>query len=358
MLFSGHVLNSGKNLRKGKKIVIEILNVEKVFKNKKSEVHALKNVSLRVEKGDIFGIVGYSGAGKSTLLRLVNLLEKPSSGSVKIEEREIINLSEKELNILRKNIGMVFQQFNLLESQTVYQNLKIPLIISETPKNSIDKRIEELLDFVGLKDKKNSSVSKLSGGQKQRIGIARALATHPKILLCDEATSALDPKTTKSILQLLKKINNEFGITILLITHEMEVVKEICNKVAVMQDGEIKEQGNIIEIFTNPQENITKNFISSIINNDIPESLKEELDLNLPVVKLTFLGEKSGQPLISEINKKFDISTKILSASVNELGNTILGVLVVQLEGNPAIINEVEEFIKNRGVKIERMEII
>ena len=354
----GRVLNFKKNPRKGKKTVIEILNVEKVFKNKKSEIHALRNVSLKVEKGDIFGIVGYSGAGKSTLLRLVNLLEKPTSGSVKIEGKEIINLSEKELNILRKNIGMVFQQFNLLESQTVYQNLKIPLIISGAPKNSIDKRIEELLDFVGLKDKKNSSVSKLSGGQKQRIGIARALATHPKILLCDEATSALDPKTTKSILQLLKKINNEFGITILLITHEMEVVKEICNKVAVMQDGEIKEQGNIIEIFTNPQENITKNFISSIINNNIPESLKEELDLNLPVVKLTFLGEKSGQPLISEINKKFDISTKILSASVNELGNTILGVLVVQLEGNPAIINEVEEFIKNRGVKIERMEII
>lgn len=354
----GRVLNFKKNPRKGKKTVIEILNVEKVFKNKKSEVYALRNVSLKVEKGDIFGIVGYSGAGKSTLLRLVNLLEKPTSGSVKIEGKEIINLSEKELNILRKNIGMVFQQFNLLESQTVYQNLKIPLIISGTPKNSIDKRIEELLDFVGLKDKKNSSVSKLSGGQKQRIGIARALATHPKILLCDEATSALDPKTTKSILELLKKINNEFGITILLITHEMEVVKEICNKVAVMQDGEIKEQGNIIEIFTNPQENITKNFISSIINNNIPESLKEELDLNLPVVKLTFLGEKSGQPLISEINKKFDISTKILSASVNELGNTILGVLVVQLEGNPAIINEVEEFIKNRGVKIERMEII
>ena len=354
----GRVLNFKKNPRKGKKTVIEILNVEKVFKNKKSEVHALRNVSLKVEKGDVFGIVGYSGAGKSTLLRLVNLLEKPTSGSVKIEEREIINLSEKELNILRKNIGMVFQQFNLLESQTVYQNLKIPLIISGAPKNSIDKRIEELLDFVGLKDKKNSSVSKLSGGQKQRIGIARALATHPKILLCDEATSALDPKTTKSILQLLKKINNEFGITILLITHEMEVVKEICNKVAVMQDGEIKEQENIIEIFTNPQENITKNFISSIINNNIPESLKEELDLNLPVVKLTFLGEKSGQPLISEINKKFDISTKILSASVNELSNTILGVLVVQLEGNPAIINEVEEFIKNRGVKIERMEII
>ena len=335
-------------------VILEMKGIVKSF----GPVKALKGVDFDLRAGEVHALMGENGAGKSTLLRLVNLLEKPTSGSVKIEGKEIINLSEKELNILRKNIGMVFQQFNLLESQTVYQNLKIPLIISGTSKNSIDKRIEELLDFVGLKDKKNSSVSKLSGGQKQRIGIARALATHPKILLCDEATSALDPKTTKSILELLKKINNEFGITILLITHEMEVVKEICNKVAVMQDGEIKEQGNIIEIFTNPQENITKNFISSVINNSIPESLKEELDLNLPVVKLTFLGEKSGQPLISEINKKFDISTKILSASVNELGNTILGVLVVQLEGNPAIVNEVEEFIKNRGVKIERMEII
>ena len=292
------------------------------------------------------------------MLRLVNLLEKPDSGSVKLEGEEIIGLSEGELNKLRKNIGMVFQQFNLLETQTVYQNLKIPLVISKIPKSEINERIDELLDFVGLKDKKNISVSKLSGGQKQRIGIARALATHPKILLCDEATSALDPKTTKSILELLKKINQEFGITILLITHEMEVVKEICNKVAVMQDGEIKEQGNIIEIFTNPKERITKDFISSVINNDIPVSLLKELDLTLPIVKLTFLGENSGQSLISEINKNFDITTKILSASINELGNTILGVLVIQLGGNVELIGKVEEFIAKRGVKAERMEII
>mgnify|MGYP000912150689 FL=1 len=338
--------------------MIEISNVKKVFKNKKVKVHALKDVSLKVEKGDIFGIVGYSGAGKSTLLRLVNLLEKPDSGSVKLEGKEIIGLSEGELNELRKNIGMVFQQFNLLETQTVYQNLKIPLVISKTPKSEINERIDELLDFVGLKDKKNVSVSKLSGGQKQRIGIARALATHPKILLCDEATSALDPKTTKSILELLKKINQEFGITILLITHEMEVVKEICNKVAVMQDGEIKEQGNIIEIFTNPKERITKDFISSVINNDIPVSLLKELDLTLPIVRLTFLGENSGQSLISEINKNFDITTKILSASINELGNTILGVLVIQLGGNLELIGKVEEFIVKSGVKVERMEII
>lgn len=217
--------------------MIEISNVKKVFKNKKTEIHALKDVSLKVEKGDIFGIVGYSGAGKSTLLRLVNLLEKPDSGSVKIKGKEIVYLSERELNKLRKNVGMVFQQFNLLEAQTVYQNLKIPLIISKMSKSDIDKRIDELLEFVGLGDKKNVPVSKLSGGQKQRIGIARALATGPEILLCDEATSALDPKTTKSILELLKKVNQEFRITILLITHEMEVVKQICNKVAVMQDG-------------------------------------------------------------------------------------------------------------------------
>ena len=286
------------------------------------------------------------------------MLEKPDSGSVKLEGKEIIGLSEGELNELRKNIGMVFQQFNLLETQTVYQNLKIPLVISKTPKSEINERIDELLDFVGLKDKKNVSVSKLSGGQKQRIGIARALATHPKILLCDEATSALDPKTTKSILELLKKINQEFGITILLITHEMEVVKEICNKVAVMQDGEIKEQGNIIEIFTNPKERITKDFISSVINNDIPVSLLKELDLTLPIVRLTFLGENSGQSLISEINKNFDITTKILSASINELGDTILGVLVIQLGGNLELIGKVEEFIVKSGVKVERMEII
>lgn len=199
------------------------------------------------------------------MLRLVNLLEKPDSGSVKLEGKEIIGLSEGELNKLRKNIGMVFQQFNLLETQTVYQNLKIPLVISKISKSEINERIDELLDFVGLKDKKNVSVSKLSGGQKQRIGIARALATHPKILLCDEATSALDPKTTKSILELLKKINQEFGITILLITHEMEVVKEICNKVAVMQDGEIKEQGNIIEIFTNPKKGLQKTLLVQLL---------------------------------------------------------------------------------------------
>ena len=335
-----------------------MITLEKVNKVYSNGLHAVKDVSLKVNKGDIFGIIGLSGAGKSSLIRLINRLEEPTSGKIFINGENVLEFNKKQLLERRKKIGMIFQHFNLLSSRTVEENVAFALEIANWNKNEIKERVAMLLDIVGLSDKAKYYPSQLSGGQKQRVSIARALANNPDILLSDEATSALDPKTTKSILELLKKINNEFGITILLITHEMEVVKEICNKVAVMQDGEIKEQGNIIEIFTNPQENITKNFISSIINNDIPESLKEELDLNLPVVKLTFLGEKSGQPLISEINKKFDISTKILSASVNELGNTILGVLVVQLEGNPAIINEVEEFIKNRGVKIERMEII
>ena len=329
------------------------------FKYKDSEERILKNINLTVKKGETVAFVGNSGGGKSTLVNLIPRFFDVSNGAIKIDG---VNIKDYDVKSLRKNIGIVPQE-TFLFSGTILQNIKYGKRDATFDEIKEAAKKANAHDFIeNLEEGYNTEIGergvKLSGGQKQRIGIARALATHPKILLCDEATSALDPKTTKSILELLKKINQEFGITILLITHEMEVVKEICNKVAVMQDGEIKEQGNIIEIFTNPQENITKNFISSIINNNIPESLKEELDLNLPVVKLTFLGEKSGQPLISEINKKFDISTKILSASVNELGNTILGVLIVQLEGNPAIINEVEEFIKNRGVKIERMEII
>ena len=301
---------------------IKIKNLVKKYQlNNGKELLAVNNVNLDIEQGDIYGIMGLSGAGKSTLIRLLNRLEEPTSGEIFVKHEIIDKKSERKLgyedkNILefdirklrefRKKTGMIFQHFNLLNSRNVVDNVAFPLEISGWKKRDIKKRVDELLEIVGLSDKKNNYPEQLSGGQKQRIGIARALATHPKILLCDEATSALDPKTTKSILELLRKINREFGITILLITHEMEVVKEICNKMAVMQDGEIKEQGDIVEIFSNPKDEITKDFISSVINNNIPESLKKELDLKLPIVKLTFLGEKSGQPLISEINKKFN----------------------------------------------------
>ena len=249
--------------------MIEISNVKKVFKNKKVEVHALKDVSLKVEKGDIFGIVGYSGAGKSTLLRLVNLLEKPDDGSVKLEGKEIVGLSERELNKLRKNIGMVFQQFNLLETQTVYQNLKIPLIISKTLKSKIDERIDELLDFVGLKDKKNVSVSKLSGGQKQRIGIARALAVEPDFIVCDEPISSLDVSIQAQIINLLIRLQKEFRMTYLFIAHDLSIVKYISDKVGVMYSGKLVEFAKSADLYKNPLHPYSQALISAIPSTDI-----------------------------------------------------------------------------------------
>ena len=337
--------------------MIQIEHVNKTFHTKSGEVHALQDVSVRVEKRDIFGVIGYSGAGKSTLIRLVNLLEKPDSGSVKIEGKDITQLSKKELNSLRKEIGMVFQQFNLLESQTVYQNIALPLIMSKMKKEDIENRVKELLSFVELENKSSTYVSQLSGGQKQRIGIAKALATNPKILLCDEATSALDPKTTESILHLLQKINRELGITILLITHEMNVIKKICNKVAVMKEGRICEQGDTVTVFSKPVEEMTKSFVSTVINSSVPDILLKDLDYRFPVIKLTFLGKNAKQSLISDINKRFDIETSILFASVNELQGTILSILILQLQGDPEEVQKTEQYIRSRQVEIERVVI-
>ena len=232
--------------------MIEFQQVTKTFQVNKQKVEALKGIDLIVERGDIFGVVGYSGAGKSTLIRLVNLLERPSTGQVIVDGQPLTALKPKQLRQEKKKIGMIFQHFNLLNSKTVFDNVAIPLVLSGTPKTIIKKRVEELLDFVGLADKTKSYPEQLSGGQKQRIGIARALATNPSILLCDEATSALDPQTTSAVLQLLKKINKQYNITILLITHEMSVIREICNKVAVMEGGLVVEQGSVFEVFASP----------------------------------------------------------------------------------------------------------
>ena len=321
--------------------MIELRGVTKQFQTKQNTVTALDKISLRIEKGDIFGIIGYSGAGKSTLLRMVNGLEKPNEGDVIVAGKRIKDLTENELNQLRKKIGMVFQQFSLLETRTVFQN--------------IAQIVEELLDFVDLKYKKDVPVNKLSGGQKHRVGIARALATNPEILLCDEATSALDPKTTQSILKLLKKINQNFGITILLITHEMEVVKEICNKMAVMEHGEIVEQGSVVNLFTSPKNDLTRSFIHTIVNHNIPQSILKRLNQRYPIYRLTFLGENSEQDLLSRINKEYKVSTRILSASVNEVGETVLGILFIQIEGEENLLKEVEEYVRKNQVSIERV---
>lgn len=252
---------------------------------------------------------------------------------------------------------MIFQQFNLLESQTVYQNIAIPLILSKLDKKAIEVRVKQLLSFVELEDKRDTYVSQLSGGQKQRIGIARALATEPKILLCDEATSALDPQTTEAILLLLKKINCELGITILLITHEMNVIKKICNKVAVMKSGKIIEKGDTLEVFSNPQQEMTKRFVETVISNVIPTTLLKELDYRYPVLKLTFFGESTKHDVISKINKHFKITTTILFASVNEVGEEILGILTIQLKGEQDEVIRAINYIQKQDVKIERVEL-
>jgi D-methionine transport system ATP-binding protein len=338
--------------------MISIKNVNKSFANREGTVEALQDVSIDVDDGDIFGVIGFSGAGKSTLIRTVNYLEKPTTGQVIVNGNELGELSKAQLREVRKSIGMVFQQFNLLDSKTVYQNIATPLILNKVPKDEIKQRVKQLLEFVELEDKIDTYTSKLSGGQKQRVGIARALATNPSILLCDEATSALDPKTTESILTLLKKINKEFNITILLITHVMNVIRSICNRVAVMENGQVVEQGNVIDVFGNPQQEITKNFVRTVIDDTIPESvirdLKQKSD-NYEIIKLKFLGSNANESLLSKINKQFDVETTILFATVSELQGQTLGVLIISVTGVSEEIKKVEAYIEASHIEYERV---
>lgn len=336
--------------------MIQFVNVSKEFVNKDDNVHALRELSLTVEKGDIFGVIGFSGAGKSTLLRMVNALETPTAGQVLVQGQNLAQLSPAELRKTRKEIAMVFQQFNLLDSRTVFDNVAMPLKLNHVPKAEIAERVEELLKFVELSDKRNAYPQKLSGGQKQRVGIARALATQPSILLCDEPTSALDPKTTDSILQLLQKVNRELGVTILIITHQISVIQKICNRVAVMENGRVAEQGTVLEVFSHPKAAITKDFVSTVIDDRIPESIQKSLATdarNNTVIRLHFLGSNSREALVSAINKKFNVETNILFASVHELQNTVLGTLVLQLVGSSEEIAAVEAYIQKSDVDFE-----
>ncbi|HEX3017420.1 MAG TPA: ATP-binding cassette domain-containing protein [Caproicibacter sp.] len=338
--------------------MIEIQNVSKTFPGKSGNVEALKNVSMKVNDGDIFGVIGFSGAGKSTLIRTVNLLEKPDSGKVIINGTDITTLPKSKLRGIRKDIGMVFQQFNLLNSKTVRQNVAIPLILEKKPKAEIEKRVDELLKFVELEDKKDTYAENLSGGQKQRVGIARALATNPSILLCDEATSALDPKTTESILELLQKINRELGVTILLITHQMNVIKEICSRVAVMENGEVVEQGDVLDVFGNPQNDITKDFVKTVIDDTVPESIRETIrkdDRQGEILRLKFSGENAQDSLLSRINKNFNVDTTILFATVSELQGTVLSILVIRLTGPEEEIEKAEKHIRETGVEVKKV---
>ena len=342
--------------------MIELKNIDVTFHQSGKTVEAVKQVNITIEDGDIYGIIGYSGAGKSTLVRTINLLQRPTNGTVTVSGVELTSLKEAQLRDARKKIGMIFQHFNLMNTLSVFDNVAFPLKKSGKTKSEIEEKVLSLLELVGLEDKVNSYPRQLSGGQKQRVAIARALANDPDVLLCDEATSALDPKTTYSILELLKKVNVQLGITIVIITHEMQVVKEICNKVAVMEEGEVIEQGSVLEIFTNPERDLTKDFIDTAthINQGIETVLSHEQLLNLQegdyLVKISFVGASTGEPLITKLSTQFQVAANILFANVEIIQDTPVGTLLVGLSGEKSGIENALSYIKEQGVSVDVLE--
>ncbi|WP_423190451.1 methionine ABC transporter ATP-binding protein [Alkalibacterium sp. f15] len=342
--------------------MIELKNVDVTFQDGKQTVKAVRDVSLKIDKGDIYGIVGYSGAGKSTLVRTINLLQRPTSGSVIVDAQELSTLPAKSLRTARKKIGMIFQHFNLMRARTVTGNVAYPLRKSGLSKKEINDKVDDLLELVGLADKKHTYPSQLSGGQKQRVAIARALANDPEVLLCDEATSALDPKTTSSILELLKRLNKQLSLTIVIITHEMQVVKEICNKVAVMDDGEVVEQGDLVSLFTAPKEALTHEFIDTATHLDQAlEKLRKHptlLDLSADDVlaNITYVGASTGTPLIASLYAQFGVTTNILYGNVEILQQTPVGNLIVVFSGEKRQREKAVAYLESNNIVVKRIQ--
>lgn len=335
--------------------MIYIKNLSKIYQTPRGSLTALRDINLHIPKGAVYGIIGLSGAGKSTLIRCLNLLERPSSGEIILDGQDMTALSGKNLRRARQNIGMIFQHFNLLESRTVSGNIAFPLEIAGWTKEKITERVKEILPLVGLEDKADAYPAQLSGGQKQRIGIARALATKPSVLLCDEATSALDPQTTVSILSLLKEINEKLNLTIVIITHEMKVIKEICSDVAVIDHSEIVEHGSVESVFIHPQSAIAKDFISSIFPNELPHGLLRELVLhpNSQIVRIHFLGQAASEPIITDLIRQCGITVNILYGSIDHLRSTLFGTLTLELQGSAEKLNEAKEYLKSRNLSVE-----
>ena len=339
--------------------MITLQNISKTFIDGGKEVQAVKDVNLTIHDGDIFGIIGFSGAGKSTLVRCINLLERPTSGTVTVDDKEITALSAKELRKARKKIGMIFQHFNLMPFRTIFGNVAYPLKGSGLSKQEIADKVHNLLDLVGISEKENAYPSQLSGGQKQRVAIARALANDPKILLCDEATSALDPQTTKSILKLLQKVNETLGITIVVITHEMDVVKEICNRVAVMDHGNVVEEGEVFSIFATPQNKVTRDFIKTTSN---LQKIEELVEAGSPVValkpgelivRLSYIEKNASEPLISAVTEKFGIILNIIFADVEIVQNAPIGGTVAIVSGDKDKVEQALTYLKEKNVGVE-----
>ncbi len=327
-----------------------MINIQHVTKRYK-DVTAVDNVNFTICQGEIFGIIGYSGAGKSTLLRCLNLLERPTRGKIFIDGKDLTSLSDKEVSKGRQRIGMIFQHFHLISSKTVFDNVAFSLKAAGKKKDEIQKRVPELLEMVGISDQSGYYPAQLSGGQKQRVGIARALANNPKVLLCDEATSALDPTTTKSILQLVKKINESLGITVVLITHEMEVVRDICHRVAVMEKGKIIELDEVYNIFSAPKTALTKQFVQTVHSLALPQRLLT--GRNGTIIQITFLEESAEKAVISDTLEQFNVSANILHGQISYIQDRPLGTLIIEVIGAHTDIQRAINYITKRTNQLE-----
>ncbi len=339
--------------------MIELRHISKDFGTGEHAVHAVQDVSLTVETGEIFGIIGFSGAGKSTLVRCINLLERPTSGEVLLDGQELTALPPKQLRQTRKKIGMIFQHFNLMPSRTVAGNVAYPLRGSGLSREQIAAKVQSLLELVGIGNKADAFPSQLSGGQKQRVAIARALANDPSVLLCDEATSALDPQTTKAILHLLRDLNAKLGLTIVLITHEMAVVREICHRVAVMEHGRVAEQGEVFNVFVDPRQDITRSFIQTTSN---LQKVEELIAADSPVtrlkpgeliIRLSYVQRNAAEPLISVVTKLFDVSLNIIFADINIVQDAPIGGTVAIISGERSHITKAIEYFIDKNVGVE-----
>lgn len=342
--------------------MIELKQIDVTFENEGREIRAVEDVNLKIEAGEIYGIVGYSGAGKSTLVRTINLLQRPSKGEVIVNQQSLLDLSSYQLRQARKKIGMIFQHFNLMESRTIADNVAFPLKGSNLSSKEKSKKVASLLELVGLGDKQEAYPSQLSGGQKQRVAIARALANDPDILLCDEATSALDPKTTQSILDLLRELNQSLGITIVIITHEMAVVKDLCHRVAVMEQGRILEEGSIIDIFTQPKNKLTKEFIDTATHFDreievvLDKIAKTQEAKNLKLARLTYQGQDTTQPIIAQLVADYQVIISILYGNVEVLQGVPVGNLLVAIEASEENLQRALASLEGRQVAIELID--
>ncbi len=338
--------------------MIELKNISKIYRQNEQAIYAINNMSLKIEAGEIYGIIGKSGAGKSSLIRCVNLLERPTSGEVWVDGQNLLSLNPEQLRQARHQMGMVFQQFNLLNSKTAFQNVALPLQLMHTAADEIKQKVDSLLALVGLTDKANVYPRQLSGGQKQRVAIARALTTNPKILLCDEMTSALDPETTNSILDLVKSINREYKVTILLITHEMSVIKQIADRVAVLDHGQLVEEASIVELFSQPKCTLTKNLLDSAFKIELPESLRRQLVATPqagmhPVLRIEFVGNVAAEPIIDELVREFKIHVNILQASLDYLREVMLGVMILSFIGEAEETQRAITNLKAKGILVE-----